>query len=119
MKFFTVTLLALATGALALPGGGSGPKPVPKPVKPSKPSKPTNQQQISCGNGQSLYCCTNDGNDKNDVTCASTSNGGIGGVCNGIQVCCNNNQGTQGCNIGNGGGTITFNEGGWGGPWLL
>lgn len=89
MKFLVVTFLALATGAFALPGGGPPPPP-PPPAKPTKPAKPpTNKQQISCGNGQSLYCCTNEGG--NDVTCASFSNGGIGGVCNGMQVCCNNN----------------------------
>ncbi|CZS77218.1 hypothetical protein SNK03_002024 [Fusarium graminearum] len=113
MKFLVVTFLALATGAFALPGG---PPPPPPPAKPTKPAKPpTNKQQISCGNGQSLYCCTNEGG--NDVTCASFSNGGIGGVCNGMQVCCNNNQGTQGCNVGNGGGSITFTQNFPGGSW--
>ncbi|PTD13428.1 hypothetical protein FCULG_00004508 [Fusarium culmorum] len=102
MKFLLVTFLALATGAFAVPGGG--PRPPPPPPKP-----------ISCGNDQSLYCCTNDGG--NNVNCASFSNGGIGGICNGMQVCCNNNQGTQGCNVGNGGGTITFTQNFPGGHW--
>ncbi|KAM0405263.1 hypothetical protein ACHAQC_000340 [Fusarium culmorum] len=115
MKFVLVTFLALATGAFAVPGGGP-PRPRPPPPKPTKPAKPpTNNQQFSCDNDQSLYCCTNEGG--NNVNCASFSNGGIGGICNGIQVCCNNNQGTQGCNVGNGGGTITFTQNFPGGHW--
>ncbi|KAL4727122.1 hypothetical protein ACLX1H_006023 [Fusarium chlamydosporum] len=114
MKFTAVAIIALATGAFALPGRQG-----PPPHKPEKPSPPiikdnnNNNQNNVCGNGQSLYCCNNEGGKSNNVICASLSNGGLGGVCNGIQVCCNSNNGNQGCNIGNGGGTIIFkNEGG-------
>ena len=96
MKFSAIAILALTTGAFALPGG-KGPDPRPKDPKPPKPEKPTNKnnnnnsQNMQCGNGQSLYCCYNEDGNKNDVTCASFSNGGLGGICNGIQVCCQNN----------------------------
>ncbi|KAH7198322.1 uncharacterized protein B0J16DRAFT_409847 [Fusarium flagelliforme] len=113
MKFSALAFLALTTGALALPGP---PAPGPKPPKPTKPEKPinnnnnNNNQNIQCGNGQSLYCCVNEGNKKNDVTCTSVSVGGIGGTCNGLQVCCQNNNGNQGCNVGNGGGKVIFKD---------
>ncbi|KAI1064862.1 hypothetical protein NW752_005921 [Fusarium irregulare] len=115
MKFSALAILALTTGALAMPGP---PPPGPKPGKPAKPEKPTNNnnngnpnnQNMQCGNGQSLYCCVNEGNKKNDVTCTSISLGGIGGVCNGLQVCCQNNNGNQGCNVGNGGGKVIFKD---------
>ncbi|KAJ4130297.1 hypothetical protein NW768_007280 [Fusarium equiseti] len=114
MKFSALAILALTTGAFALPGG-HGPKP-PKPEKPSKTNNNNNNQNMQCGNDQSLYCCINEGNKKNDVTCTSISVGGIGGTCNGLQVCCQNNGGNQGCNVGNGNGKVIFKQEsiGWG-----
>lgn len=91
MKFTAVAIIALATGAFAIP---SRQGPPPKPNKPSPPiikDNNNNNQNNVCGNGQSLYCCNNEGGKSNNVICASLSNGGLGGVCNGIQVCCNSN----------------------------
>ncbi|KAM0233379.1 hypothetical protein ACHAPO_007073 [Fusarium lateritium] len=115
MKFSALAIIALATGAIAMPSNNKPTKPT-KPEKPEKPERPNNtnnnnnNQNNSCGNGQSLYCCYNEGTKKNDVTCVSFSQGGLGGICNGIQVCCQNNNGKQGCNVGNGGGKITFKQ---------
>jgi hypothetical protein len=94
MKFTAsiLTLLAVATGALASPHGGPPPPP-PPPPPPAPKNNNNNNQQNQCGNGQSLYCCTSAGN-KADVECVSFTNGGLGGVCNGIQMCCNNNVST-------------------------
>ncbi|KAF5572333.1 hypothetical protein FPANT_13159, partial [Fusarium pseudoanthophilum] len=79
------------------------------PAPPAPKNNNNNNQQNQCGNGQSLYCCTSAGN-KADVECVSFTNGGLGGVCNGIQMCCNNNNGNQGCNFNVGGGTITIKK---------
>ncbi|SPJ75676.1 uncharacterized protein FTOL_05407 [Fusarium torulosum] len=109
MKFTAVAVLAIATGALASPAPWEAPK-VPKP--------PTVKQTNTCGNGQALFCCSNNEKDSS-VHCVSFTNGGIGGICNGIQMCCNNNnnniQGSgsasQSCGISVGGGSITFSDG--------
>lgn len=85
------------------------PPPPPPPPPPAPKNNNNNNQQNQCGNGQSLYCCTSAGN-KADVECVSFTNGGLGGVCNGIQMCCNNNNGNQGCNFNVGGGTITIKK---------
>ncbi|KAG4266529.1 hypothetical protein FPRO06_01804 [Fusarium proliferatum] len=110
MKFTAsvLALLAVATGALASPHGGPPPPP-PPPPPPAPKNNNNNNQQNQCGNGQSLYCCTSAGNNA-DVECVSFTNGGLGGVCNGIQMCCNNNNGNQGCNFNVGGGTITIKK---------
>ncbi|KAI8710424.1 hypothetical protein NCS52_00896300 [Fusarium sp. LHS14.1] len=108
MQFSIIALLAVATGALAVPG-----KP-PKPHKPHKPAPPTQINVQTCGNTQSLYCCNSDGHGE-EVKCESFSNGGVGGICNGIQMCCNNNEGSQGCSFAAGGGVIIVGDGkkGW------
>ncbi|KAF5649972.1 hydrophobin [Fusarium sp. NRRL 52700] len=106
---FTASVLALlagATGALASPHGGPPPPP-PPPPPPAPKNNNNNNQGNQCGNGQSLYCCTSSGKNA-DVECISFTNGGLGGVCNGIQMCCNNNNGNQGCNFNVGGGTVTI-----------
>ncbi|KAF5975582.1 vacuolar VAC7 [Fusarium coicis] len=87
---------------------GHCPRPTPQHSHHPKNNN-NNNQQNQCGNGQSLYCCTSAGN-KADVECVSFTNGGLGGVCNGIQMCCNNNNGNQGCNFNVGGGTITIKK---------
>lgn len=92
MKFSVLAVLAIATGALAAPGGFQPPKP---PKAPKAPVKQSN----SCGNDQSLYCCATNAKDSS-VNCVSFTNGGIGGVCNGIQMCCNNNVSILLCAIG-------------------
>ncbi|CEI67822.1 hypothetical protein FVEN_g9622 [Fusarium venenatum] len=109
MQFSVIALLAVATGALAAPGGPSKPN---KPNKPHKPSPPNVNVQ-SCYNDQALYCCNSDGHGA-EVKCESFSNGGVGGICNGIQMCCNNNEGAQGCSFAVGGGIIVVGDGkGW------
>ncbi|KAF5611942.1 hydrophobin 1 [Fusarium subglutinans] len=92
MKFTAsvLTLLAVATGALASPHGPPSPSPSPS-------SSPQEQQQQQPA-------------EPADVECVSFTNGGLGGVCNGIQMCCNNNNGNQGCNFNVGGGTITIKK---------
>ncbi|KIL86432.1 hypothetical protein FAVG1_10261 [Fusarium avenaceum] len=101
MKFSVLAVLAIATGALASPAPGIKPPKAPKPPK-------TVKQSNSCGNDQALYCCSTNDKDSS-VNCVSFTNGGIGGVCNGIQMCCNNNgSGSQSCGLNTGGGTITF-----------
>lgn len=94
MKFTAsvLALLAVATGALASPHGGPPPPP-PPPPPPAPKNNNNNNQGNQCGNGQSLYCCTSSGKNA-DVECISFTNGGLGGVCNGIQMCCNNNVST-------------------------
>ena len=67
--------------------------PPPPPPPPAPKNNNNNNQQNQCGNGQSLYCCTSAGNNA-DVECVSFTNGGLGGVCIGIQMCCNNNVST-------------------------
>ncbi|KAG5660892.1 hypothetical protein KAF25_002535 [Fusarium avenaceum] len=112
MKFSILAVLAIATGALAAPGGPQPPQPPKAPKAPKAPVKQFN----NCGNDQSLYCCATNAQDSS-VSCVSFTNGGIGGVCNGIQMCCNNNgSGSQSCGLNTGGGTITFSLGGPGGP---
>ncbi|KAM5357215.1 hypothetical protein ACJZ2D_016490 [Fusarium nematophilum] len=106
MTASVLAILVAVTGALAAPGSGPPPPP-PPPHHPPPPPAPPVKQENTCGNGQSLYCCATNGKNS-DVTCNSFTNGGIGGVCNGIQMCCNNNQGTQGCNFAVGGGTIVI-----------
>ncbi|KAK2688384.1 hypothetical protein QWA68_012391 [Fusarium oxysporum] len=115
MKFTAsvLTLLAVATGALAAPGGSGGHGPPKPPTPPPPPSNSNsnnnnNNQQNSCGNGQSLYCCASNGKNS-DVDCYPFFNGGTG-LCTGIQMCCNNNNGNQGCNFNVGGGTITIKK---------
>ncbi|SCO80551.1 uncharacterized protein FRV6_04764 [Fusarium oxysporum] len=113
MKFTAsvLTLLAVATGALAAPGGshGGGNPPPPPPPPPAPKNNNNNNQQNNCGREQSLYCC-NSISGGSDVECNPFSNGGIGGNCNGIQMCCNNNNGAQNCNFNVGGGTITIKK---------
>lgn len=96
MKFSVLAVLAIATGALAAPGG---PQP-PQPPKPPKAPKAPVKQFNNCGNDQSLYCCATNAQDSS-VSCVSFTNGGIGGVCNGIQMCCNNNVNIRLCAIEN------------------
>ncbi|KAM0189327.1 hypothetical protein ACHAPA_007879 [Fusarium lateritium] len=113
MKFTAsvLALLAITTGALASPAPHrvANPPNPPKPVKPVKPVKPIKQTN-NCGRDQALYCCYTT-EKSSAVSCAAFSNGGIGGICNGIQMCCNNQgsgSGSQSCGFNVGGGTITF-----------
>ncbi|KAH6884596.1 hypothetical protein B0T10DRAFT_608890 [Thelonectria olida] len=90
-----ITLLIAATGAIAAPG---------KPSKPSKPQKPNviTNQSITCGNGQTAYCCTASA-DGGDGGKGWDNDGGNGGTafscvaattaCTNIAVCCNSNAG--------------------------
>ncbi|KAF4989062.1 hypothetical protein FGRMN_9392 [Fusarium graminum] len=117
MKFSTsiLALVAIATGVMASPHGAPLP---PSPPKPPKAPKPPTSNKQTCNNGQTAFCCAT--SEKNsDVACVPISVGGIGGICNGIQICCQNNSGKQGCSFNTGSGTITFNTGGASGPGPL
>ncbi|KAM0206050.1 hypothetical protein ACHAPQ_012211 [Fusarium lateritium] len=107
MKFTAsiLALLAITTGALASPAPNR--VTIPPPPPPPKPAKPVKQTN-NCGKGQALYCCYTT-EKSSSVSCAAFTNGGIGGICNGIQMCCNNQgSGSQSCGFNTGGGTITF-----------
>ncbi|EXK83795.1 hypothetical protein FOQG_11956 [Fusarium oxysporum f. sp. raphani 54005] len=110
MKFTAsvLALLAVATGALAAPHHEAKPAPNHNHNNNNNNNNNNNQNNM-CGNGQDLHCCSATGKNA-DVECTSITNGGIG-TCNGIQMCCNNNNGKQGCifNVG-GGGTIIIKK---------
>ncbi|KAM0236628.1 hypothetical protein ACHAP5_009314 [Fusarium lateritium] len=115
MKFTAsiLAVLAITSSALASPAPKKVAPAPPPPPKPVKPVKQTN----SCGKNQALYCCYTT-EKQSGVSCAAFTNGGIGGICNGIQMCCNNQgSGSQTCGFNTGGGTITFSPSvGGGGP---
>ncbi|KAN0071859.1 hypothetical protein V8E54_010455 [Elaphomyces granulatus] len=82
-----IAFLAVAiVGAMATPGGH------PPPPPPAKPTSVV--QQISCSGNASPYCCS-----PNTWSVGTTCTGLIDSSvnCNGIVLCCNNNDGAQSC----------------------
>ncbi|KAN0072618.1 hypothetical protein V8E54_009547 [Elaphomyces granulatus] len=81
-----IAFLAVAiVGAVATPGGH------PPPPPPTRPTSVV--QQISCSGNANPYCCSP------SETYGTTCTGLIGSSvnCNGIVICCNNNEGAQNC----------------------
>jgi len=97
-QIFTIFAVAIASAAAA--PGGHGPPPPPPP-----PPKPTSVvQQITCGGNSNPYCCS-PSTWTEGYTCTGLEVSSIN--CNGITICCNNNDGAQACE-GQIGGPITF-----------
>jgi len=92
-----VTILAVAVaGVVAAPGGRAPPPP---------PSRPTSVvQQISCSGNSNPFCCSPTQTD--GYTCTGLVGSSIN--CNGITICCNNNDGAQNCGAILGG-PVTYN----------
>ncbi|KAN0081990.1 hypothetical protein V8E54_003288 [Elaphomyces granulatus] len=85
-QIFTILAVAVA-GVVAVPGGHQPPPPPP-------PSKPTSVvQQITCGANSSPYCCSPSQSD--GYTCVGLIGSSVN--CNGITICCNDNDGAQAC----------------------
>ncbi|KAN0075881.1 hypothetical protein V8E54_007151 [Elaphomyces granulatus] len=82
-----IAFLAVAiVGAVASPGG--------RPPPPPPPSRPTSVvQQISCSGNANPYCCSPSGSE--GTTCSGLEGSSVN--CNGIVICCNNNDGAQSC----------------------
>ncbi|TLD23116.1 hypothetical protein PspLS_07627 [Pyricularia sp. CBS 133598] len=103
MQFFaSLVVVALAfTGVTTASPAGNTIKTINKPNKPviSKPEVKNNNFEISCGNGQTGFCCVTDlssvAGDKNKknggskgketTTCSKSVTG-----CGGTYICCNN-----------------------------
>ncbi|KAN0075880.1 hypothetical protein V8E54_007150 [Elaphomyces granulatus] len=81
-----ITFLAIAiVGVVATPGGHQPPPP---------PSRPTSVvQQITCSGNSSPYCCSP--SQSGGTTCTALIGSSVN--CNGITICCNNNEGAQDC----------------------
>jgi len=96
-QIFTIFAVAIASAAAA--PGGHGPPPPPPP-----PPKPTSVvQQITCGGNSNPFCCSP--NQADGYTCTGLEFSSVN--CNGITICCNNNDGAQDCD-GQIGGPITW-----------
>jgi len=80
-----IAFLAVAiVGAVAVPGGHP----------PPPPSRPTSVvQQITCSGNSSPYCCSP--SQSGGTTCTGLIGSSVN--CNGITICCNNNEGAQNC----------------------
>ncbi|KAN0086427.1 hypothetical protein V8E54_000115 [Elaphomyces granulatus] len=83
-QIFTILAVAVA-GVAAAPGGHAPPPP---------PARPTSVvQQITCGGNSNPYCCSP--SQAGGSVCTGLEASSVN--CNGITICCNNNDGAENC----------------------